>query len=197
MSLLAELPRLSAAETYRQSSWDRSGGNRDWVDVPPGTTLTLLEVPGAGVIRHLYWAVAQPALGQYRQVVVRMFWDGSTMPCVEAPIGDLFGVAFATPVHLHSLAMTINPGSANWGGYGWSCGLNCYLPMPFGRGARIEISNESERPFGELGGFWYHFEYERHADASAIPASRFHAQYRQEKPTTVSADKPKNVPLWD
>jgi len=197
VSLLANLPHLSPAATYRESSWDRTGGNRDWVDVPAGATVTLLEVDGPGVIRHLYWAVAQPAPGQYRQVVLRMFWDGQSKPCVEAPIGDLFGVAYSTPVHLHSLAMTINPGSANWGGYGWSCGLNCYFPMPFADGARIEITNESDRPFGELGGFWYHFAYEGHTAASAIPDSRFHAQFRQATPTPVAADKPKNKPLWD
>jgi hypothetical protein len=197
MSLLAGLPRLSAANTWRQSSWDRTGGNRDWVDVPPGARVSLLDIDGPGVIRHLYWAVAQPAPGQYRQVIMRIYWDGHPRPCVEAPIGDLFGVAFSTPVHLHSLAMVINPGSANWGGYGWSCGLNCYFPMPFATGARIEITNESDKPFGELGGFWYHFEYERHPDPTEIPETRFHAQFRQVTPTPVAPDKPKNVTLWD
>jgi Protein of unknown function (DUF2961) len=194
---LEQLPRLSSAATERVSSWDRSGGNRDWTDVPPGTSVTLLDVDGPGLIRHLYWAVIRPSPNQYRQVVLRMYWDGHAEPCVEAPIGDLFGIAFSTPVHLHSLAMVVNPGNANAGSYPYTCGLNCYFPMPFAHGARIDITNESDRPFGERGGFWYHFEYERHANRSAIPETRFHAQYRQATPTPVSADKPKNVQLWD
>ena len=71
--LLDELPRLAAASTWRSSSWDRSGGNRDWTDVAPGATVTLLDVDGPGVIRHLYWAVIRPAPNQYRQVVLRMY----------------------------------------------------------------------------------------------------------------------------
>jgi hypothetical protein len=149
------------------------------------------------VIRHLYWAVIRPAPSQYRQVVLRMYWDGSSAPCVEAPIGDLFGIAFSTPVHVHSLAMVVNPGNANAGSYPYTCGLNCYLPMPFASGARIEITNESDRPFGERGGLWYHFEYERHADASLIPETRFHAQFRHACPTPVRDGVPKNVQLWD
>ena len=66
MTLLVHLPQLSPAHTYRASSWDRTGGNRDWTDVPAGATVTLLEVDGPGVIRHLYWAVAQPALSSAR-----------------------------------------------------------------------------------------------------------------------------------
>src|SRR5215472_3201707 len=195
--MISDLARLSAASTARESSWDRTGGNRDWTDVAPGATVTLLDVDGPGVIRHLYWAVIRPAANQYRQVVLRMYWDGQAEPCVEAPIGDLFGIAFSTPVHLHSLAMAVNPGNANAGNYPYTCGLNSYFPMPFARGARIDISNESDRPFGERGGFWYHFEFERHADTSAIAETRFHAQYRQVTPTPVAADKPRNVQLWD
>ena len=71
--LLDDLPRLAAASTFRESSWDRTGGNRDWTDVAPGTTVTLLDVDGPGVIRHLYWAVIRPAPNQYRQVVLRIF----------------------------------------------------------------------------------------------------------------------------
>jgi hypothetical protein len=195
--LLDELPRLAAASTWRESSWDSSGGNRDWTDVAPGATVTLLDVDGPGVIRHLYWAVIRPAPNQHRQVVLRMYWDGHSEPCVEGPIGDLFGIAFSTPVHLHSLPMVVNPGNANAGNYPYTCGLNSYFPMPFAGGACIDITNESDRPFGERGGFWYHFEYERHADASAIPDTRFHVQFRQATPTPVADGKPKNKPLWD
>jgi hypothetical protein len=194
---MVQLPSLSSATTWRVSSWDRSGGNRDWTDVPPGATVRLLDVDGPGVIRHLYWAIILPSPGQYREVVMRMYWDGQSQPCVEAPIGDLFGIAFSEPVHLHSLAMVVNPGNANSGGYKMSCGLNCYFPMPFAAGARIEIENQSDYPFGQRGGFWYHFEFERHPDAAQIPETRFHAQWRTETPTLVAEGKPKNVHLWD
>jgi hypothetical protein len=197
MSLLARLPDLSSASTWRTSSWDRTGGNRDWIDAPPGATVPLLDVDGPGVIRHLYWAVLLQSPSQYREVVMRIYWDHQSEPCVEGPIGDLFGIAFSTPVHLHSLAMQVNPGNANSGGYGMSCGLNSYFPMPFATGARIEIENQSDQPFGQRGGFWYHFEFERHADTSQIPETRFHAQWRTEAPTLVKEGKPKNRHLWD
>ncbi len=36
------------------SSYDKSGGNHDWVDIEPGETNTFARIKGPGIIRHLW-----------------------------------------------------------------------------------------------------------------------------------------------
>src|SRR5215813_3115641 len=76
----------SPARSLRASSWDRSGGNADFVVVGPGQTVALLDVDGPGCITHLYCALAFPPLTDYRSAILRCFWDGETAPSVEVPL---------------------------------------------------------------------------------------------------------------
>ena len=51
---LAGLARLRDYKSRRVSSWDRSGGNRDFVPIAPGETRVLGEIAGAGCIKHIW-----------------------------------------------------------------------------------------------------------------------------------------------
>jgi hypothetical protein len=42
----------------RVSSYDRSGGNADFREIPPGETLTLLNESGPGLITHIWITIA-------------------------------------------------------------------------------------------------------------------------------------------
>ena len=54
--------------------------------------------------------------------------------------------------------------------------MNCYLPMPFAKSARITLENQSEEP---ITNFYYYVDYERHAKID--PATpRFHAWWNRE-----------------
>ena len=86
---------LKDAHTARISSYDKSGGNHDWVDIAPGETKVLAEIPGAGVIRRFYMAPYAADRMRYRKVTLRMYWDGETAPSVEVPLGDFFGSGWA------------------------------------------------------------------------------------------------------
>src|ERR1700690_1398762 len=48
------LARLRNYKNLRSSSWDRTGGNDDWVAVEPGQAATVLDVHGAGVVTHIW-----------------------------------------------------------------------------------------------------------------------------------------------
>ena len=50
-----ELLTLRDARSARASSWDRTGGNQDWITLPAGQTRVLADLPGAGCIKHIYW----------------------------------------------------------------------------------------------------------------------------------------------
>ncbi|KPK86397.1 MAG: hypothetical protein AMJ81_01405 [Phycisphaerae bacterium SM23_33] len=181
-TLLSQMCLLRDFRSKRGSSWDRTGGNRDWVTIEAGATQVLLAEPGAGCVRHFYWTYIedreQRRLNVFRGLVLRAFWDGEETPSVEAPLGDFFGVTNGMVRPIRSLAFTTNPGGQ---GTFRSWGFNCYLPMPFASGGRIEIENQGPTPAG----IWYHVDYELYDEASALPADagRLHAQWRREPRT--------------
>ena len=54
--------------------------------VEPGEVLTLGEIEGSGVIRHIWLTPT----GDWRRQILRIYWDGSDVPAVECPLGDFF-----------------------------------------------------------------------------------------------------------
>ena len=58
----ATLFTSTAARSRRASSWDRSGGNADFLVVASGETAVLLEHGGPSCVTHLYGALAFPEL---------------------------------------------------------------------------------------------------------------------------------------
>ena len=65
-SPLANLPRLRDVMTKRASSWDRTGGNRDFIVVQPGASATLADIRGAGCINHVWCTMASPEVTSTR-----------------------------------------------------------------------------------------------------------------------------------
>jgi hypothetical protein len=177
----------------RASSWDRSGGNADFVVVKAGATVPLADVAGAGEIRHMWVTIASPSPNQLRELVLRMYWDGESDPSVEIPIGDFFGTGFnyedipgghtGQAYHSwHSLPLTV---------YGKA--MNCYFAMPFGKGARITITNDGAM---DVPAFYYHIDYEKYPDESATAKEgRFHAQWHHQVTSPIAAGAPSPVNL--
>jgi hypothetical protein len=169
-SSLGDLARLREGRRRRASSWDREGGNRDFLVIQPGETAVLCEPAGAGIVRHIWCTMATGNDLYARTTLLRMYWDGSPTPCVEAPIGDFFGIGHGIVKDFVSLPVSMSPQDGR--------GFNCFFPMPFADGARIEVTNEAE--VGMI--FYYYVDYEEH-DALEDGLGRFHAQWRRENPT--------------
>ena len=178
------LMALTDARSARASSYDRSGGNHDWIGIAPGETACLADIDGAGCVRHFYWAyiIADEPIrnAMLRDVILRMYWDGEESPSVEAPIGDFFGMGNCQVRRLNSLLLVANPGS---GTQPSTWGMNSYFPMPFARGARIELWNDGQHQVG----VWYHIDYETYPrrPKGLSDLGRFHAQFRRSNPTTA------------
>jgi Protein of unknown function (DUF2961) len=188
---LAGLFTYSGARSMRASSWDRTGANRDFVGVKPGQTIPLLEQEGPGCINHLYVAMITPEITDYRDAILRCYWDGEDTPSVEVPLGDFFGIAHGRIREMRTHLTTVNPG------FGVSHGLNAYFPMPFATHALITLENRADAALGGMfPALWYHIDYDVYETAPPVEALRFHAQYRQERPTVAVGDQP-NVQLHD
>lgn len=171
---LLSLPLIRQAKTCRSSSWDRTGGNKDNVTIDPGARHTLAEIEGSGQISHIWMTVASPDLYWGRRMVLRAWWDGEDSPSVEAPLGDFFGQGNCRTSEWWSLAFSAGPVSGR--------GLNCWLPMPFYDGARIELENQGPLPALAV---YYYVDYElwpaEHGDLARL--GRLHAWWNREAPT--------------
>jgi hypothetical protein len=183
--------RAPRAGVRRSSSWDRTGANQDFVRVEAHETQVLLDHDGPGCVTHLYLAVAGAEITDLRDGILRCYWDGETSPSVEVPVGDFFAVTNGRIREHRSHFVAVNPGM------GAGPGLNTYFPMPFSTHARIELENRADQAFGGLlGALWFHVDYEVYDEPLPADVLRFHAQYRQERPT-VPAVEPRDVTLHD
>ena len=175
-SPLANLPRLRDVTTRRASSWDRTGGNRDFIVVQPGAKATLADLSGAGCVNHIWCTMAGREEHVFRKVVLRVWWDDEERPSIETPIGDFFGMGHAQSRNFASAPFTMSPD--------YGRGFNCWLPMPFGTRARFEIQSEcGEHPFN----FYYYVDYELY-DLLGVDLGRLHAQWRRQNPCDGISD---------
>ena len=172
--------RTRDARTGRVSSWDKTGGNRDFISFKAGETKELVRLDGPGAITHIY---VTPAAGKafLRKAVLRMFWDDEQSPSVEVPFGDFFCAGDCNPRLFASHFVVVNHGSG-------TIGYNAYFPMPFRKRARITLENCGKEAVTM---FWYHIEYELYDRELPADTAYFHAQWRRENPTRVN---PPSVP---
>jgi len=174
---LADLPRLKDYTVGRSSSYDRTGGNADGLhdnQIQPKETRTIFQTTGAGAITRFWCTINSHERMHLRTIVVRMYWDGEDKPSVEAPIGDFFGLGLGMVYGVNSQPLFVGPQKS----------LNSFWHMPFGKGARITITNDGQMPIRR---FFYHVDYQKY-DALPDDVGRFHAQYRQTYPCVVGKD---------
>ncbi len=166
---LATLPQAKDYVQHRVSSYDRSGGNGDARAIAPGETLTLLDEAGPGLITHMWVTIASDDPHHLKALVLRMYWDGEAAPSVEAPIGDFFGLGLGDYFLYQSVALQVGADKA----------LNCFLPMPFQKHARITVTNEGDIKTDD---FYFNIDYRAYSKPLASEQLYFHAQYRQAAP---------------
>lgn len=181
--MLENLSRLRNATRRRESSWDRTGGNKDYVVVPPGNSHVCGELEGPGVIRHIWMTVLSDDPDVLRTASLRIFWDGADFASVDAPLGDFFGVGFGDSVNFQSLPLQRNPQNGK--------AMNCFFPMPFRRGARVEVWNESDVEMKHL---FFYVDWEKR-DAIDPEEGYFHAWFHRENPTDGVDDT--GMSNWD
>ena len=133
-----------------------------YVHIKPKQTFTLGEIEGSGAIQQIWLTPA----GNWRYMILRMYWDGEDEPSVECPVGDFFACGWGKYAQISSLPVCVNPGSA----------LNCYWNMPFRKSARITMENIGEKQVT----VYYQINY----TLTEVPEDEgyFHAQFRRTNP---------------
>lgn len=156
--------------------------NFDNFRVAPGKTHVLMNVKGPGVITHMWFTFLGPekqtwapqGSASHQEMLLRIYWDGSEKPQVEAPVGDFFANAFGRRSEVNSLPVVVDDGDA----------YNSFWPMPFRKSARVEIVNQSDKNINLL---YYNIDWIKR---TSLPKDTpyFHAQYRQEYPAENGKD---------
>ncbi|WCL49366.1 glycoside hydrolase family 172 protein [Leptospira sp. GIMC2001] len=161
-------------DNYRVSSFDKSGGNDDFVKIIPNGIYELADLKGSGIIRHIWITLWSKDKMILRNAVLRIHWDGQKHPSVEVPLGDFFGQGWGEEYIMNSLPIVAAPKKGK--------GLNSYFSMPYSDGAKITVENQSSE---EIGSFYFYVDYEKRNDITK-DSPRFHANWRRSttKPET-------------
>lgn len=139
-----------------------------YIFIKPGETVTLAEINGSGAIQHIWMTPT----GNWRNSIIRFYWDDETTPSVEVPVGDFFCSGWGKYSQNNSLAVCVNPGSA----------FNCYWVMPFRKKCKITMENINTEQMT----LYYQVDY----TLTDVPkdAGYFHAQFHRANPVKNGVD---------
>lgn len=175
-STLRNLARRCTGIRKRASSWDRTGGNKDYLVINPGESVQLADIEGPGFITHIWITAGHGSRYFLREVVLRMLWDNEANPSVEVPLGDFFGMGHSITRNFSSLPLSMSPSEGS--------SMNCFFSMPFSDHALITVTNEGSKTLK----LWFYINYELHKEI-AKDFLRFHAKWHRENPTDGISDK--------
>lgn len=131
-------------------------------------TVVIADIQGMGAIQHIWMT----PVGQWRNTILRIYWEGNENPSVECPVGDFFCCGWQEYFQISSLPVCVNPGS----------GLNCYWSMSFRKRCKITLENRDEKPVT----VYYQIDY----TLTEVPedCAYFHAQFRRTNPLPYKSD---------
>jgi D-arabinan exo alpha-(1,3)/(1,5)-arabinofuranosidase (non-reducing end) len=164
------------AEFDANSNWDQKS-------VPAGGTKVLMDEKGPGVITHIWMTFLGPepqgwakkGSANHQELLLRIYYDGSERPGVEAPVGDFFANSFGKRSEVISMPVVVEDADS----------YNCFWRMPFRKSIRVEIINQSDKRLSML---YYNIDWIKQKKMSR-KAPYFYAQYRQEYPTVSGKGK--------
>lgn len=139
-----------------------------------GATQVLLHKYGPGMIRKIWCTIPVNNPSHLRNLIIRMYWDGQTIPSVEVPIGDFFGIAHGRQCEM------VTP----YVGMQDARGLNCFIQMPFRKEVLISVENDSET---DVEMFFYQIDFTL-GDQLDDNTGYFHAQFRRQNPCEIGKD---------
>ncbi len=142
--------------------------------IPVGKSHVLADIKGAGVIDRMWLTIEDRSADALRGLKFEIYWDGAATPAVSVPFGDFFlhGAGEMTPMET---ALLTSPEGRSF---------VSYIPMPFRKGARIVVTNESEKQVNLI---FYDINY-RAVRRQPAGALYFHAWWSRDRATKLGQD---------
>lgn len=141
--------------------------------IPAGDTLVLADIHESGTIRRIWMTLYKFDQEALRSFKIEIYWDGAKTPAVQAPLGDFFCMPMGEPVAFENAFFSSPEGKS----------VNCLAPMPFKKGAKILLINDSDRDNGS----YYEVDVTL-GDVHDDNMLYFHSYWRRENPTTLRQD---------
>lgn len=149
---------------------------RPCLEFKSGETLTLAYCEEAGVLRRIWitYDFDKMNLLTSRGFRLRIYFDLCDKPAVDVPLGDFFCFGMGKKVKFENALFASPEGRS----------LNCHIPMPFRRGMKMEVTNETEI---DINSFFYQVDYTIKDD---LPENMlyFHSAFNRENPTAAGCD---------
>ncbi|MCC6725810.1 MAG: DUF2961 domain-containing protein [Saprospiraceae bacterium] len=142
--------------------------------IEAGASVTLLDVKGTGIVQRMWLTVSDRSPEMLRSLRLEMFWDGEAKPAVSVPLGDFFSISHGQLMPFENALFSSPEGRS----------FNCLIPMPFRKGARIVVTNDSPK---RLDLFFYDVDFQL-VDKLPDDALYFHCHWRRELKTTLGKD---------
>lgn len=140
-----------------------------------GESAVLLDIRDtSGTIRRIWATISERSPQMLRALRLEITWDGEETPAINVPMGDFFCHSLGQMSSFENALFSSPEGRS----------FNCIVPMPFRKGARIVVHNESDRDLKML---FYDVNFtvaEAHADSVLY----LHALWRRENPTREEED---------
>jgi hypothetical protein len=160
-------------EKGRAGRENNGAKGRPFGSVEAGASVVLMRAEGSGIVERIWMTIDERDPEMLRSLRLDMFWDSSEKPAVSVPLGDFFGANMGLPVSFESLFFS-NPEGRSF---------NSFIKMPFAKGAKIVLTNESSRRVTRL------FDYICYALCPLPePALYFHAWWNRENPNKLEHD---------
>ena len=181
-----ELYRASSEQT-RWASFENPGGIKGGgalenqgakgdpeQEVKPGEAKVLLDVQGCGTIHRIWMTLFDKSPKMLDGFSIDIFWDDAKTPAVSAPLGRFFGQCAGKMSRFDS-ALFASPEARSF---------ICYIPMPFRKGARVVVRNETDTVQHCL---FYDIDYTL-CKKQPKDALYFHTIWHRQNPTQLGHD---------
>jgi hypothetical protein len=162
------VPKPDSREGRRLGLFEQNGS----ISVPPNNSSEILQVHKApSTLRVIEFRVPGEQAIEFGRARLRVFWDDSPHPSIDAPVALFFGTGTLYNRDGREWLVKGFPVSIRF--QAGQVRLACYFPMPFFRSARIELVNPTGVPLSA--------GYSIRCQPSKDPPSHvcyFHATYR-------------------
>lgn len=140
----------------------------------PGETKVLLNTQGPGIINRIWVTIDDRSPKMLRSLKLEMYWDNESTPAVSVPFGDFFGMGLGKTASYHN-SFFANPEGRSF---------QCFIQMPFKKGARIQITNESGKRLSHI---FFDINFEK-ITAWNNDFLYFHSYWNRDTATTLAKD---------